>query len=83
MNSATNFPVRAVVDVVRHTDLKNAPRMHDANSIGKHHGFFQVMRDVNKGHTELAMQAFQLGLQRLLELDVERGHGLVEQEHAG
>ena len=63
---------RPVVNIVGTTDLQDLTAAHDADAVGQHHRFFQVMGDMDEGDTELAVQALQFGLQHFLQLDVER-----------
>ena len=64
-------------------DLQDLAIAHDADAVGQHHRLFEVVRHMHEGDAEAAVQALQLRLQHLLQLDVERRQRLVEQQQLG
>ena len=57
------------------------PVVHDRDRVGHRHRLLLVVRDVDEREPELALDALQLELHLLAELQVERAQRLVEQEH--
>src|SRR5438067_2384516 len=72
---------RPVVDIERGADLLDAAVAEHRDPIGHRHRFALVMRHVDHGDAELAMDALDLHLHLLAQVLVERAERLVEQHH--
>ena len=70
-----------LVDLVRRTDLLDLPLVEDGDVVAHRQRFLLVVRDVEEGHPELALQRLEEDLHLLAELQVERAEGLVEEQH--
>ena len=62
-------------------DLLDLALRHHREAVAHHERFFLVVRDVDERDADLALDAHQLELHLLAELEVERAERLVEQEH--
>ena len=69
-----------VVDLLRRSDLGDAPGLHDDDAVGHGHGLLAVMRHVDGREAEPVLQRLDLVAQLHAHLGVEVGQGLVEQE---
>ena len=74
---------RVVVDVARIAGLLDARVVHDDDLVGHVHGLLLVVRDQDRRHVLLLVQAPQPAAQLLAHRRVERAERLVEQQHAG
>ena len=74
---------RCRVEGRRRVHLLNATGAHDADPIGHGERLLLVVRDEQGGDLEPGLQYPDLLAQLDPDLGVERGEGLVEQEHAG
>src|SRR5262249_3082538 len=74
---------RTVVDLERRADLLDPSVAEHRDPIGHGHGLALVVRDVDHGDAELAMDALDLDLHLLAQILVERAERLVEQHHVG
>ena len=72
---------RAEVDLARRPDLADMPAGHDRDPRRHREGFLLVVGDEHEGRPDLAVDARQLDLHLLAELEVERPERLVEQQH--
>ncbi len=57
------------------------PGAHDGDAIRHRHRLLLVVGDEDEGDADLALDALQLDLHLLAQLEVERPERLVEQEH--
>jgi len=57
--------------------------MHDADAVAHGEGLLLVMRDVEEGDVELALEALELELHLLSELQVQSPERFVEEQHLG
>ncbi len=76
------FAGRAVVDVVRRAGLLDAAVVHHHHGVGQGHGLLLRVRDVDEGQAQFLLPAPQLRAHLHAQEGVERGQGLVEQQHA-
>ena len=74
---------RALVDVFGVADLLDVPVRHHREAVAHHERLLLVVRDVDERDADLALDAHQLELHLLAELEVERAERLVEQQHRG
>ena len=74
---------RVVEDLLRRSDLLDAPVIHDDDPIGDLERLLLVVRDEDAGHVDFVVQATEPLAKLLAHLGVERAEGLVEQQHAG
>ena len=72
---------RPVVDLGRGPFLHDAPLVHEDDAVGHRERFFLVVRDVEERGAQLLLDAPQLELHRLAQLEIECGQRLVQQEH--
>ena len=82
MKSATNADARALVQGSRVGQLLDASVVHDRNAVRHGERLFLVVRDVEEGGSGLLMDASQLGLHLLAQLQVEGAQRLIEQQRA-
>ena len=68
-------------DAIRGAGLHDAAVVHQHDAVGQRHGLALVMRDVDGGHAELALQMAEFPAHLLAELLVDRRQRLVEQQH--
>jgi hypothetical protein len=73
---------RLLVDVSRRAELLDAPLGHDGEAVGHRQRLLLVVRDVEEGDADLALDCLQLELERPAELRVERTQRLVEEKDA-
>src|ERR1700757_4231600 len=73
---------RPVVDRARLVELLDDAVGHDRHPVGHGQRLALVVGDVDEGDPHLVLDAFQLDLHLLAELQVERAERLVEQQHA-
>ena len=72
---------RVLVDVGGSADLLDAPRVEHGEAVAHGQRLLLVVRDVDEGDADLALDPLELGLHLLAQLEVERAEGLVEQQH--
>ena len=75
--------LRPAVDLRGHADLLDAAGIHDDEGVGQRHRLDLVVRDVDRGDAEGALQAFDLDAHLHAQLGVEVRERLVEQEDLG
>ena len=73
---------RTLVELARVAQLLDVAVAHDRDRVGHRHRLLLVVRDVDEGDADLALDPLQLELHLLAELEVERPERFVEQEHA-
>ena len=61
--------------------MLDPPVVHDGDAIGHRHRLFLIVRDVDEGRTDVAVDLRELDLQALPQLQVERAERLVEQQN--
>ena len=71
----------ALVDVFGIADLFDLALRHHRDAVAHHERLFLVVRDVDERDADLALDAHELELHLLAELEVERAERFVEQEH--
>ena len=59
------------------------PWLHHGDAVAHRQRLLLVVRDVDEGDADLALDALQLDLHLLAELEIERAERLVEQQHLG
>ena len=74
---------RLVVDLARRAELLQFALMHDGDLVGHRHGLELVVRDIDHGRAEGALQMLDLAAHVGPQLGVEMGDRLVEQEELG
>ena len=74
---------RPFVDVFGAADLLDLALRHHGEAVAHHERLFLVVGHVHERDADLALDAHQLELHLLAELEVERAERLVEQEHRG
>ena len=74
---------RPVVDLARRRQLDDPTRVHDRDAIGHRQRLFLIVRHVDERDADLAVQALELELHLLAELEVERPERLVEEQDRG
>ena len=57
--------------------------VHDGDAVGHRHRLFLVVGHVDERDADLLLDALQLDLHLLAQLEVEGAEGLVEEEHGG
>src|SRR6266851_591677 len=72
--------VRAIVDLLRGADLRDAHAIENDDAIGHDHRFLPVMRDMHGGDAEGLLQCLDLVAHLLSDPRVEIGQRLVEQQ---
>ena len=83
MNPATNSVAGRSYTSIGDAELLDVPAVHHRDAVAHRERFLLVVRDVDERDADLALDALQLGLHLLAELEVERAERLVEQEHLG
>ena len=83
MNSATNGGLRLEVDVGLGADLLDAAGVHDHDPVGDRERLRLVMGDVDRRLPGPPLELEDRVLERVAQVPVERGEGLVEEQHAG
>ena len=74
---------RLAVDFGRRAQLSDPAPLHDGDAIAQAHGLDLIVRDVDGGDADPALELLQLVARRGPELRVEVRQRLVEQEHRG
>ena len=74
---------RTLVDVFGEADLLDLALRHHRDAVAHHERLFLVVRDVDERDADLALDAHELELHLLAQLQVERAERLVEQQHRG
>ena len=72
---------RAVVDVLRRRGLLHAALVDDHDLLGDLQRLLLIVRDEDRRHVHLVVEAAQPGAQLLAHAGVERAERLVEQQH--
>ena len=70
-----------LVDLARRADLLDFAVVHDDDAVGDLHRLLLVVRDEDRRHVDLLVQAPQPVAQLLAHPRVERAEGLVQQQH--
>ena len=70
-----------LVDVPRRAELLDLAAGHHGKPVGHRQRLLLVVRDVDEGDPDLALDALQLDLELAPQLRVERAERLVEQQH--
>ncbi len=70
-----------LVNVRRRTELLDAAVVEHCEAVAHRERLFLVVRDVDEGDLQVALQRLQEDLHLLAQLEVERAERLVEQEH--
>ena len=83
MKPATNGPGGLLVDLLGRAALPDLAALHHRDAVGHRERLLLVVRDVEERDADLALDALQLHLHLLAQLQVERAERLVEQEHGG
>ena len=78
--SATKRRARPLVDLLRRADLDDAAMVEHGDAVGHRQRFALIVGDEDKGEAERALQALQLALHLLAQLEIERAERLVEQQ---
>ena len=73
---------RLVVDVGRAADLLNDAVVHDDDAVAHGQRLLLIVGDVDEGDAGALLNALELDLHILAQLEVERAERLVEQQHA-
>ena len=73
--------LRALVDVARRAELLDPAARHHREPVRHRQRLLLVVRDVEEGDADLALDRLELDLELAAELRVERAERLVEQEH--
>ena len=68
---------RLVVDVLGGADLLHLAAVHDHDGIGHGKGFLLIVGNINKGNVHFALQALQLQLHLLAQLEVQCAKGFI------
>src|SRR6185295_14834148 len=77
------FGQRPLIDFLRATRLLDPAGVHNDNPIAHRQRFFLIVSDVDETDPKSPLQALEFELHLLSELQIERGEGLVEQQHSG
>ena len=72
---------RARVQLARRGELLDLPGVEHRDPVGHRQRFALVVRHVYEGDAEPALQALELDLHFLAQLQIERAQRLVEQQH--
>ena len=73
---------RLIIDICRRADLLDVTTVHDHDGVRHGQRLLLVMGDVNKGDAGGLLDALELDLHLLAQLEVQRAERLVEQQHA-
>ena len=73
--------IRRLIQLARGCDLLETAVVHHADPVGHRHRLLLVVGDDDEGHAEPPLQLHQFELGAFAQLLVERGQGLVEQQH--
>lgn len=71
---------RLAVDFRRRANLLDFAVLHDDDAVGQRQGLILVMRDVQRGAAELAMDAADFGAHFQAQLGIEIGERLIHQD---
>ena len=82
MNPATNTDRGLVVDLLGRADLLDPALVHHRDPVAHRERLFLVVGHEDERDADLALDALQLELHRLAQLEVERAERLVEQQRA-
>ena len=80
MNEATNA---SADELLRRRELAQAAVDDHSDLVGERGGVLVIVRDEQRGQSELAQELLQLAAHRRLRVRVERRERLVEQQHTG
>ena len=83
MKLATNTVDGPVVDLGRGADLVDVARVHDRDAVTHRQRFLLVVGHVDERDPDLALDALELELHDLPQLEVQRAERFVEQQRAG
>ena len=83
MKPATNGPVGVLVDLLGRAALAHLAALHHRDPVGHRQRLLLVVRHVEEGDPDLALDPLELDLHLLAQLQVERAERLVEQQHRG
>ena len=72
---------RVLVDVLGSAELFDPALTHHREPVGHRHGFFLVVGHVDERDPDLLLDAFELELHLLAQLQVERAERLIEEQH--
>ena len=75
--------LRLVVDVLRGADLLDLALVHDHDGVAHGQGLLLVVGDIDKGDAHLLLDALELDLHILAQLQVQGAQRLVQQQHLG
>ncbi len=70
-----------LVELAGRPELLDPAAVHDGDRVRHGHGLFLVVRHVDEGHAELALDQLELELHLPAQLEVERSERLVEEQH--
>ena len=74
--------VWTVIDFHGRADLQDHAAAHDGDAVRHGHGLFLIVCDIDEGDAELSLQALELNLHLLAQLEVQRTQRLIQQQHA-
>ena len=72
--------LRSFVEILRRAELLVATLVHDGDAIGHRHRLLLVVRHVDEGDADLLLDALELDLHLLAQLEVEGAERLVEEQ---
>ena len=78
---ATNVGRRALVDLGGRADLHDPALVEDGEAVAHRQRLLLVVRHVDERDADLALDALELDLHLLAQLEVQRAERLVEQQH--
>ena len=78
--SATNLSLRLLVNLPRRADLDHAALVHDRDLVRKRKRLGLIMRNVDGGELELALQPLELEAHAVAQLGIEIGQRLIQQQ---
>ena len=73
---------RVLVDLRGRADLLDAALVEHGQAVAHRQRLLLVVRDVDERDADLVLDALELGLHALAQLEVQRAERLVEQQHA-
>ena len=82
MKPATNAFDGLLVDLLGRAELLDDAVVHDRDAVRHRERLLLVVRHVDERDPDLALDALELDLHLLAQLEVERAERLVEQQHA-
>ena len=68
------------IDVLRRADLRDVPVVDHRDPVGERERFRLVMRDIDRGDADLALQPLELAAHLVAQLGIEIRERLVEQQ---